>query len=175
MLHIYALANTKGGVGKSTLAANLAVVAATTRHQVLLVDADPQASGLQFLNARDDTRPHFAGIQLSQPILHKQLPVLSAPYDYVFIDVGGSRLHADGTAYPSHSRPQREGARVLEATKDRQVLSLERACKPQPRHRQQSTEVAHQKTKAVFITVWHRRSRNVAEPRPERLNRPNQA
>lgn len=89
MPHIYALANTKGGVGKSTLAVNLAVVAATARHQVLLVDADPQASGLQFLNARDDTRPHFAGIQLSQPILHKQLPALSAPYDYVFIDVGG--------------------------------------------------------------------------------------
>ena len=89
MPHIYAIANTKGGVGKSTLAVNLAVVAAAKGHKVLLVDADPQASSLQFLNARDDTRPQFAGIQLSQPILHKQLPELSEPYDYVFIDVGG--------------------------------------------------------------------------------------
>ena len=89
MPHIYAIANTKGGVGKSTLAVNLAVVATAKGHKVLLVDADPQASSLQFLNARDDTRPKFAGIQLSQPILHKQLPELSAPYDYVFIDVGG--------------------------------------------------------------------------------------
>ena len=85
MPHIYAIANTKG----STLAVNLAVVATAKGHKVLLVDADPQASSLQFLNARDDTRPKFAGIQLSQPILHKQLPELSAPYDYVFIDVGG--------------------------------------------------------------------------------------
>ena len=74
MPHIYAIANTKGGVGKSTLAVNLAVVATAKGHKALLVDADPQASSLQFLNARDDTRPKFAGIQLSQPILHKQLP-----------------------------------------------------------------------------------------------------
>ena len=89
MPHVYAIANTKGGVGKSTLAVNMAVVAATHRHQVLLVDADPQTSGLQFLNARNDTRPHVAGIQLTQPVLHTQLPALAAPYDYVFIDVGG--------------------------------------------------------------------------------------
>ena len=89
MPHVYAIANTKGGVGKSTLAVNMAVVAATKHHKVLLVDADPQASSLQFLNARNDTLPQFTGIQLTQPILHKQLPELSAPYDYVFIDVGG--------------------------------------------------------------------------------------
>ena len=89
MAHIYAIANTKGGVGKSTLAVNLAIISALQGKRVLLVDADPQASSLQFLNARDDSRPMFTGVQISQPILHKQLPTLSEPYDYVFIDVGG--------------------------------------------------------------------------------------
>ena len=89
MSHIFAIANTKGGVGKSTLAVNLAVLAAEKGYKVLLVDADPQASSMQFLNAREDGRPTFQGIQLAQPILHKQLPELSKPFDYVFIDVGG--------------------------------------------------------------------------------------
>ncbi len=89
MPNVYAVANTKGGVGKSTLAVNLAIVAASKGSKVLLVDADPQASSLQFLNAREDSRPKFTGIQLLQPIIHKQLPDLAAAYDFVFIDVGG--------------------------------------------------------------------------------------
>ena len=89
MAHIYAVANTKGGVGKSTLAVNLSILSATQGKKVLLVDADPQASSAQFLNARDDSRPAIQGVQLTQPILHRQLPDLSEPYDLVFVDVGG--------------------------------------------------------------------------------------
>ena len=65
MPYIFAVANTKGGVGKSTLTVNLAVLAASQGHRVLVVDADPQASSLQFLNARDDSLPAFTGIQIS--------------------------------------------------------------------------------------------------------------
>ena len=57
MPNIFAVANTKGGVGKSTLTVNLAVLAASQGRRVLLVDADHQASSLQFLNARDDSLP----------------------------------------------------------------------------------------------------------------------
>ena len=89
MPSIFAVANTKGGVGKSTLTVNLAILAASQGHRVLVVDADLQASTLQFLNARDDSLPAFTGIQISQPIIHKQLPELAASYEYVFIDVGG--------------------------------------------------------------------------------------
>ena len=89
MPHIFAVANTKGGVGKSTLTVNLAILAASQGHRVLLVDADHQGSSLQFLNARDDSLPAFTGIQISQPIIHKQLPELAAHYEHVFIDVGG--------------------------------------------------------------------------------------
>ncbi len=89
MAHIVAVANAKGGVGKSTLAVNLAVESVLAGHKTLLVDADTQGSAIQFLTVRDDDRPSIEAFQLTRDILHKQLPKVSRPYDYVFIDVGG--------------------------------------------------------------------------------------
>jgi chromosome partitioning protein len=86
---VFAIANTKGGVGKSTLTVNLAVEAVTAGYKTLLIDADPQGSAGQFVAVRDEDLPQFEAVQLTKPTLHRRMRWLSAFFDYVLIDVGG--------------------------------------------------------------------------------------
>jgi chromosome partitioning protein len=84
---IVTVGNTKGGVGKSTIAANLAVAAVLDCRRVLLVDADEQRSTLDFRAIReaDDIR----AVAITTPTLHKDLYDFADSYDLVIIDVGG--------------------------------------------------------------------------------------
>jgi len=84
---IIGVLNRKGGVGKTTIAINVAATLAVAGVRVLLVDADPQASALSWSSLRERD-PLFAVIAMARPTLHREIPAIAAKFDVVIIDGG---------------------------------------------------------------------------------------
>jgi len=85
MPHVISILNQKGGAGKTTLAVHLATALARGGKRVLLLDADPQGSALDWAAARHG-KPLFPVVGLPKSSIHKELPSLSLNYDIVVID-----------------------------------------------------------------------------------------
>lgn len=85
MPKVISILNQKGGVGKTTIAIHLATALARKKLRVLLLDADPQGSALDWSAARKDP-PLFPVAGLPKSSIHKELPALAANYDIVVID-----------------------------------------------------------------------------------------
>jgi len=88
---IVSFLNQKGGVGKTTLATNVATAIAMQGRKVFFIDADPQGSALDWSAARQ-SKLLFPVVGLPKDTLHREIAALSAPYDWVVID-GPPRVH----------------------------------------------------------------------------------
>ncbi|MDW9658532.1 AAA family ATPase [Sinorhizobium meliloti] len=85
---ILALLNQKGGVGKTTLALHLAGEWARRGLRITLIDADPQASALDWSEQRSrECLPRLFGVVgLSRDTLHHEAPELARNVDHIIID-----------------------------------------------------------------------------------------
>ena len=82
---IIAILNQKGGVGKTTLSVNLAAALVLAGQRTLLIDADPQASALDWQAARKG-ESLFPVVGIAKPTLHKDVPGLAGGYAHIVID-----------------------------------------------------------------------------------------
>ena len=94
---IISVVNQKGGTGKTTVATNLAVCFAAEGRDVLLIDADPQRSALDWRADRPDAHSPVQTIGLPVKNLHREMDLFRPKYDVILID-GGGRVTATARA-----------------------------------------------------------------------------
>jgi len=89
---ILTVGNTKGGVGKTTLAVQIAISRALTGQDVWLIDGDRQATAVAAIAARADAgrQPGIACAQYPDgPTLRSQVQQQREKWDDIIIDAGG--------------------------------------------------------------------------------------
>lgn len=97
-MKVIVLASQKGGVGKTTLAAHLAIAATKGGGKCVLTDTDPQGSLVAWWNKREAETPAY------QETMIKDLPqtieaLKKAGFDYFFIDTPPATTPAMRTVF----------------------------------------------------------------------------
>lgn len=83
---VVAIVNQKGGVGKTTLAINIATKLHLSNYRVLLVDSDAQGSARDWRNAGEGKGNELTVIALDRKNLAEDIKKVSSNFDWVIID-----------------------------------------------------------------------------------------
>jgi len=88
---VLVVANEKGGVGKSTIAVNLAILRRMAGKDVLVVDADTQGSSQEFFYVRESSeiKPDLRCMGIIGKSVGSEVRKLVDKFDDIVIDVGG--------------------------------------------------------------------------------------
>lgn len=87
---VFALAGTKGGGGKSTVAINLACELQRRGGRVLIIDTDPQHTAVTWSAMAQQAGNEIPGVTYIHPdTITQQVPQLSEGYDHVVLDTAG--------------------------------------------------------------------------------------
>jgi chromosome partitioning protein len=87
---VIAFANQKGGVGKSTTCAHVAAAIAERDHRVLVIDADPQNTIVQWAAAAGESEQglpfRVANLAAAGKMIHREIRKYRDDFDFILVD-----------------------------------------------------------------------------------------
>ena len=85
---VIAIANQKGGVGKTTVSVNLTCMLHSMGHRVELINLDPQGTAIDWAEARAERRPDDSNFRVSSmgKNVQSELGSIKSSVDFIIID-----------------------------------------------------------------------------------------